>query len=73
MQTPKQMVGGQRRFWTTGEKDSLISLYPNTRMGELVQLLKRPASAISCVLSGVPISWRGNIAGGLELAIAWVW
>lgn len=46
MQTPKQRVGGQRRFWTTEELERLKSLYPNTPMGELVRLLKRPASAI---------------------------
>lgn len=35
-----------RRFWTTGELNKLRSLYPNTPMDDLVQLLNRPASAI---------------------------
>lgn len=42
----KSTIEINRRFWTTGELDSLKSLYPNTPMDDLARLLNRPVSAI---------------------------
>jgi len=46
MHAPKKMAKKQRRFWTTAEVSTLISLYPDTPMADLVGKLERPSPAI---------------------------